>query len=121
MSTVIRSTTGAYGRGDYAHTCYRPTFCCEAGGTDNACGGYTTYTPTVEGLAARIESFHAAMVEPGDFNAIMFVSPGSRVSIDVNTAGTYTVSMGVYQARGLTPDHAARIALDWHNSTIEGN
>ena len=79
------------------------------------------YTPTVEGLAARIQSFHAAMVEPGDYDAIMFVAPGSRVGVDVNTAGTYTVSMGVYQTRGLTPVHAARIALDWHNSTTERN
>ena len=54
ISDTITSTAGPYGRGTYVHTCTNPTWCVEAGGIGDGCGGLTVFTPpTVEALEAR--------------------------------------------------------------------
>lgn len=41
----VMTTSGPRGRGTYVHACRDTTFCAEAGGIGNSCGGRTDFTP----------------------------------------------------------------------------
>ena len=45
-SRTISHATGPYGHGTYAHACHDTTFCADAGGIGDGCGGVNVVTPS---------------------------------------------------------------------------
>ena len=62
----ITTTTGPRGRGTYVHTCQNRTFCAEAGGIGDGCGGTTEFTSDMITHADGYGNWHSEAENESD-------------------------------------------------------